>query len=137
MVLPPLPDWARNTFVPGRQYAFSDAVLEGQVCINCQYHLHEWFQPQEPDYDYYEPAPPDDDWFDWPWNPIPTPSPPDENDYTEQPGVSYDPPYTHYPPPYPPYTPPDDPDPPYNNYPPQEDDDPYVPDHGYNTGYDS
>ncbi|MCL2404235.1 MAG: transglycosylase domain-containing protein [Defluviitaleaceae bacterium] len=112
--LPPLPDWAQGTHVPGRQYAFTNAVLERQVCVNCQFHYHDWFNPQEPDYGYHDTAPPEDDVFNWPWNPQP-PSGWYEQDTsdTDSPGYDYhpaegDPPQHYYPTIPPPYPPPDD-----------------------------
>ena len=119
MYLDPLPDWARGIHVPGRQYAFTNEVLQGHVCVNCQYHLHEYFHPEEPDEDEpYNDQPPQDNSIDWPWNILqPTPPPSD-----------YD-----YPPPYPgPGTPPYEP-PPYD---PPSPPDPWADPPPYNRGYD-
>jgi len=104
LYLPPLPEWGRGTHVPGREFAFTNAVLEGQVCVNCQYQYHEWLNPYDPynnDDDPYDYTPPPyDDGFNWPWNIQPTPTPP--------PGG-----YDHYTPDPPDYNyPPSDPDPP-------------------------
>jgi len=120
MMLPPLPDWAAGTHVPGRQYAFSRAVLEGHVCINCQYHHHEWFNPEEPDDDYDDyNEPPSDGGFNWPWDtPQPTPSPGEYTDYPHQPDYN---------------DPPTDPGQPPYNYSPHE---PPTDDNPYETGSD-
>ena len=98
MVLPPLPDFALGTHVQGREYAFSQAVLEGHVCVNCQYYNHEWFQPDEPDTNDTQPDE-DFDWDAWIQSILqPTPPPSGYDYYAPQPPDDYDWPYPGYPP---------------------------------------
>ena len=125
MVLPPLPEWALGTPVRGRQYAFSNDVLEGRVCVNCQYHHHEWFQPSDPyspynDYNHGNAHP--GYGYDWPWN-IPQPTPPPYEHYNPQPPeYNQPPPYSYYPIPTPP---------------PYDDAEEYTPVYTQHSGYDS
>jgi len=101
MWLPPMPDWAQGIHVPGREFAFTNAVLEGRICVNCQYYHYDWHLPDEPGYEEYAPTtPPPSDGFDWPWN-IPQPTiPPGGYEYTPQPPEHYNPPAEPDPPPY-------------------------------------
>jgi len=103
MWLPPLPEWAAGTPVRGRNFAFSNAVLEGRICVNCQYLQHPWFHPgtgnQYYDYDYH----PEEVGTEWPPD-MPPPeygqsqpeypgyNQPPSDTYSGYPGHSYDPP---------------------------------------------
>jgi len=137
MLLPPLPDFARNASIRGREFAFSHAVLEGQVCDICDGTFEYWYDDDpyhEDDYPQDDPYG-DDNHVDPPWDnfPFPTPMPPGEDGYAPIP--------TPIPPHDPTYPPDDDyipfptPTPPEYDDPPDEwhvsDDPPYTGD-----GYD-
>jgi len=141
LLLPPLPDFARNTFVPGREHAFSTAVLEGRVCDICDGTFVYWYDDPYYDEDYPTDYPHDDEGHTTPpWDdfPFPTPMPPGDDGYAPIPT-----PIPPEPPPYPPPYPPDDgyvplptPTPPEYDYPPDNwdvsDDPPYTgDDYGY------
>jgi len=114
MILPPLPDFAQNASVAGREFAFSEGVVEGQECHYCDGYYH-----GDSDYPYEDwPYNPDSD--DWPWNwPFPTPDPDDEDGYvpfpTSEPDNNdtpnqYDPEYVPLPTPPPVDLPPEETD---------------------------
>ncbi|MCL2572461.1 MAG: transglycosylase domain-containing protein [Defluviitaleaceae bacterium] len=91
LMLPPLPDFAQGASIAGREFAFSTAVLEGEVCIYCDGFYYGDYDPDDPYYNNpYDPDYDDDDWLnilfpsptppgDYGDVPIPTPTPPPYN----------------------------------------------------------
>ena len=77
LMLEPLPDFARGSSISGRQYAFSNAVLEELVCYTCDGIYRSPYEevdegPYYPgDDNGYDSQPGDGDTpsDDWPWNP--------------------------------------------------------------------
>ena len=122
MMFEPLQAFAVGTSIPGRYLAFSQAVLEGQVCVNCESHYAELPGDDDPYGDYWDDESGNYGDFDWPWN-IPAATPPPEDEYIP---IPTPPPYDDYVPHDPPdeYVPIPTPEPPPADVPPEE---PYVP----------
>jgi len=80
----PVPDFAQNASIADRHVEFSRAVVDGEVCYNCEGYYHQDDPYSEYPYDQYPGEngdeytgdEDDDDESTWPWNvPIPTPDP--------------------------------------------------------------
>ena len=94
LALPPLPDFAAGTHVPGREMAFSASAMEGRECIYCDgtyyYDYDDDFDDDDFDTDFGD----DDDDIDWSWIfGFPTQTPPPEDDDSHIP-IPTPPPYT-------------------------------------------